>query len=521
MRGREISALAVIVCILGLAVEGFAIERPVVKKTTISREVMRRYERVRKVRGGPCGWFNREGCPEREQRRERAGCTAERMDTIDSRRAGYPHRHYLGEPTSGYHEIDQGCKRDFEGGTIYVTYTGNISKVVAGPIRDLYLSLGECSSELGWPRSFRAESPHKDTPYEIGLLPGAELAAVGYDLAALEHRHQFANGWVYWDPSQDTPRVVMDRVHDTFQAEGGTPELGFPRNDTGMDSHAGEVLFQAFDEALIFENVRGEMEIFRDGMLDAYLEGASEYRHYLDPIHDPLEAETELGLPTSDYLPTPNGSVRVLHRGTIYYRDGAVLQVFPKFIAMLDGRVVHSEAIDADPWRIEISNAIREDPYLADYRKDVVSRAMSFVGLCGDEARVAIGTTATEYCSEFVRQVYRGVGVSSYLWGGGIFLWSVTYASQLRWIFEHNSRFVYAGDADTTTAEPGDYLSMYDEGHSALVVATSIDGRRLWKVGGNEGRGDCVNFSEKSYFDERGVINDDFYGFGKLDASFF
>ena len=281
------------------------------------------------------------------------------------------------------------------------------------------------------------------------------------------------------------------------------------------------MLFQAFDNALIFENVRGEMEVFRDEMLEAYLDGASEYRHYLSPIDDPLDAETELGLPTSDYLPTPNGSVRLLHRGTIYYRDGEALQVFPQFIAMLDGRVVHSEAIDDDPGTAYIRLAIAEDPYLADYRKDVVLGALGHEGYCGDTARDRIGTISTEYCSEFVREVYLDAGVDPHLSGHGIRLWSVTYAAQLRWIFQNESRFVHASDADTTTPEPGDYISMYGEDHSALVVATSVDGSRIWRVGGNETDRDCVRFSDQTLFGETGVIHSDFYGFGKLDASFF
>jgi hypothetical protein len=525
MKLRVASAVVLVLGSMALAVEGGAMALPETTKTQISRQAPGHRAKVEIGPHGPCAWFNPEGCRHRERRRNPEGCTDERMEMIDDRRAGYPYRNFLGAPTSDYVEIDRGCKRDFEQGTIYITYDEHAdsrARVLCGPVRDLYLSLGETSSDLGWPKSDAAEKPHyTDVGFVNRALPATDLAAVGYDFEALAHRYEFAEGWVYWHPDYDAPRIVTARVHDFFEDHGGTPELGFPRNDTGMDSHAGDTLFQAFDRALIFENIHGDLELFADEILDAYLDGASEYRHYLSPIHDPLEAETELGLPTSDSLATPHGSVRLLHRGTIYYRDGAVLQVFPKFIDIIDGRVVHSDWIDADPYDIEIRNALQEDPYLADYRKDVVRRATSFVGLCGDEARHAIGTLSTEYCSEFVREVYIGAGMDSGLWGGGIFLWSVTYASQLRWIFQHESRFVWADDADTLTAEPGDYLSQLDEGHSALVVAASIDGRRLWKVGGNEGARDCVNFSEITYFDEAGVINGDVTGFGKLRASMF
>jgi hypothetical protein len=187
---------------------------------------------------------------------------------------------------------------------------------------------------------------------------------------------------------------------------------------------------------------------------------------------------------------------------------------------MIDGRVVHRDTIEEH----EIADIIEEDPYLADFRKDVVLEALSHEGLCGDDARESIGTSSEEYCSEFVREVYEAAGVDSWLSGGGIYLWEVTYAPQLRWIFEDESRFVYAHSADTLTAEPGDYLSMWDEDHSALVVATSIDGSDLYRIGGNEDEGgsdECVVFSQTDYFDSTGNINTSFYGFGKLEASFF
>ena len=139
----------------------------------------------------------------------------------------------------------------------------------------------------------------------------------------------------------------------------------------------------------------------------------------------------------------------------------------------------------------EIGDIIEGDPYLADYRKDVVLEALRHEGLCGDAARDSVGTISTEYCSEFVREVYMAAEVDGGLCGRRACLGAVTYAKQLRRIFQGNGSWVYASDADTLTAEPGDYLSMDDQDHSALVVATSIDGRHLWRVGGNEGAADC------------------------------
>ena len=520
MKRRIISAIAVIVCVVALAVEGSAEKLPEVITSETSKSPPIHLDKVEKEPEGPCGWFNPEACPDFGTPVKKPGCTEKRKELIDTRSAEYPYSRFLGEPTSEYVEIGDGCKKDFEQGTIYVNYN-EYAKVLCGPIRDRYLSLEETSSALGWPQSPRARLPESGhAPYSIEWLPTEDLVAADFDFAALEHRYQFENGWIYWHPDYETPLIVMDRFHDVFEAHGGIREIGFPRNDESPDSHEGEIRFQAFDRALIFENIHGELEIFRDEMLDAYLDGASEYRFH--PIDDPLDAEWELGLPVSDYMPTPNGSVRLLPRGTIYYRDGEVLQVFPRYITMLDGRVVHYDATDDAPGFYTLWRAIYEDPYLPDYRKDVVIEALGYVGLCGDAARDAIGTIYDNYCSEFVRKVYLGAGVDKHLWGGGVFLYSITCADQLRWIFKHESRFVYASEADTLTAEPGDYISMWDHGHSALVVATSVDGRHIWRVGGNEIPGGCVAVSRGTYFDEEtGNINDDLTGFGKLRASFF
>jgi hypothetical protein len=503
----------VILCVLALAVEGFAIALDDVKTKSVISTSPEIYQTKAELPPGPCHpIFAPENCPDYETPPKPTGCTEERTDKIDERAAGYPYRYFIGEPTSDYVEIGDGCKRDFEGGTIYIPYSEfgrPRAKILCGPIRDFYLVLGETSSELGWPRSSAAE------------IYGTDLATAGYDFEAIDHRFRFENGWVYWRPAYLNPHIVMDRIHDFFEDEGGTREFGFPLDDQSPDSHDGDVTFQAFDSALIFENVHGHLEVIRDELFESYMDAASESADP-HPVDDALDAEAELGLPNSDHLPTPNGSVRLLHAGTIYYRDGDPLQVFPESVAMLDGRVVHWDDSSAPGFTaFEILNAIEGDPYLADYRKDVLAEAFSHVGLCGDAARDSIGTISTEYCSEFVREVYMGAGVDGWLCGRWICLRHVTYAKQLRRIFQGNGAWTYAGDADELTPEPGDYLSMDDQGHSVLVVATSIDGSRLWRIGGNETDADCVRFSRLDFFDGAGVINSRFYGFGSLRESFF
>jgi hypothetical protein len=499
---------------MALADKGLAIALPDTKTKSILPITAESNQRAVPVPRGPCiPGYAPENCvspPPAE------GCTRARKDAIDERAANYRYADYLGDPSGDYVEIGEGCKRDFAQGTVYATYPGTQTKLVCGPIRDFYVLLGETSSELGWPQSPEPVRPDASTRLPIGALE-----AVGSDVAVLEHRFRFENGWVYWRPDYLNPQIVMDRIHEFFEAEGGTPELGFPLANEGPDSHDGDVDFQPFDSALIFENLDGDLEIIRDDLLEGYLDAAGESRDG-DPIADPLDAETELGLPTSDQLPTPNGSVRLLHSGTIYYRDRDALGVFPEAVAMIDGRVVHWDDADEPGFTAdEMVLAIEGDPYLADYRKDVLLEAFSHVGLCGDEARDSVGTMARVYCSEFVREVYMAAGVDGWLCGRAICLRHVTYAGQLRRIFQGNGRWTYAADADELTPEPGDYLSMDDQDHSVLVVATSIDGRRLWRIGGNETDAHCVRFSRLDFFDDEGLINERFYGFGGLDPAFF
>ena len=509
MRSRDVSAIAVIVCVVAWAVEGFAIEQSGPKASGLSSRPESNQVKS-EMPLGPCTEWSPENCVSPK------GCTAGRRNKIDDRSTDDRYAEFLGAPTDDYVVVDDGCKREFEQGTIYVTYSSSRTRLVVGPIRDLYFLLGETSSELGWPRSSEPQKAH-----ESGRLPAADLAAVRSDVTALEHRFEFANGWVYWHPDYETPRIVMDRIHNYFQMMGGTPELGYPRNDQSLDSHEGEMLFQAFDRALIYENTDRMLAIIRGDLLDSYLAAARESASP-DPIDGPLAAEAELGLPTTGYLPTPNGRVRLLHRGTIYSSGRDVLGVFPESVTMLDGRVIRWEEDAADDFdAAEIQLAIEEDPYLADYRKDVLLEALSHEGLCGDDARDSVGTNAEVYCSEFVREVYQSAGVDSFLCGRRACLWAVTYAPQLRRIFQGNGSWVYASDADELTPEPGDYLSMDDQDHSVLVVATSIDGRRLWRIGGNETNDHCVRFSRLDFFDEDGAINSRFYGFGKLQGWFF
>jgi hypothetical protein len=457
---------------------------------------------------GPCTDWSPENCVEPK------GCTAGRRNKIDDAATDGRYADFLGSPQGDYVEVDDGCKHEFQHGAIYVTYQNSRTKVVVGPVWELYFLLGETSSELGWPRSSEPQKAH-----ENGRLPAADVDAVAGNVAALEHRFRFANGWVYWHPEYDNPRVVMERFHDYFQVLGGVSDLGFPVNEEGPASHDPEMVFQAFDQALIYGGTHGSLSIIQGELFDLYLDAAAESASG-GSVEDPVAAEAELGLPTTGYLPTPNGNVRLLHRGTIYSAPGDVLGVFPESVVMLDGRIVRWDENPDDAFDAAgIVAAIGGDPYLADYRKDVLLEAFIHIGLCGDDARDAIGTGSEEYCSEFVREVYQAAGMDNYLCGRRACLWAVTYGKQLRRIFQGNGAWVYGDDADELTPEPGDYLSMVDPTHSALVVATSIDGSHLWRIGGNEG--ECVSFSRNDFFDEHGVINARFHGFGNLQASFF
>jgi hypothetical protein len=321
-------------------------------------------------------------------------------------------------------------------------------------------------------------------------------------------------------------RMSQDYLN-RYMHEGGSRELGLPISDEQEAMNDSSIRFQGFEKAIMFTNDEGAIEVFAGTALQDYMR-ASYYsltRPRISSSGDVLAAQQGLGLPRAEMQPTPHGHIRVMGSGAMYFPERGT----PAFYAadhhpMVDGRIVLQTEISC---ALMIVTVMR-DPYLPSFRKDVALEALALAlgEPCGDTARDLIGTISREYCSEFVREVYCIAGMDSWgLNGGGIYLWSVTYADQLKWIFENEAEFVRARSINQLTAEPGDYLYMEDGGHSALAIATSLDGQHLWKVGGNEGDADCIRFRRITYFDisdpAHPVLNEDISGIGRIRSSMF
>lgn len=314
-----------------------------------------------------------------------------------------------------------------------------------------------------------------------------------------------------------------------YMHEGGSAELGLPISEEQYATNDSSITFQGFEKAIMFTNDEDEIEVFAGTTLQDYMRASyfSHTRPRGSSLDDVLAAEQGLGLPRAEMRRTPNGYIRVMGNGAMYFSKP--WDPNPAFYAtdhhpMIDGRIVLHPEVS----RAEMILAVCRDPYLSSYRHDVAleALALAFDEPCGDTARDRIGTRSREYCSEFVREVYIRAGMESWrLNGGGIYLWSVTYADQLKWIFKNEAEFVGAGSIDQLTAEPGDYLYMDDGGHSALAIATSLDGQHLWKVGGNEGDNDCILYRKITYFDmsdpDHPVLNGDISGIGRIRSSMF
>lgn len=305
-----------------------------------------------------------------------------------------------------------------------------------------------------------------------------------------------------------------------FLREGGSSKIGLPISEQRESSHNSAIHFQAFEKGIIFTNDEGEIEVFAGSLLRNYV-NASYYSRTRpnDPqLEDALAAEQGLGLPTAQMHPTPHGSIRVMGNGAMYFPacDTPVFYANDHY-PMIDGRVVRNTDSDV----AIMLTAVLNDPYLADYRRQVALQALTWARgtPCGDTARDRIGTISTKYCSEFVRQVYRR-SCMDVRW-----LRYVTYAEQLRRIFKNNSEFVWAESITPQTAEPGDYLYMNGGDHSALAIATSLDRQHMWKVGGNEGDDDCILHTIITYFntadDDQPVLNSDISGIGRLSNGMF
>ncbi len=321
-------------------------------------------------------------------------------------------------------------------------------------------------------------------------------------------------------------RISHDYLN-RYMHEGGSAELGLPISEEQYATNDSSITFQGFEKAIMFTNDEGAIELFAGTTLQDYM-GASYFSHTRPRISsrdDVLAAQQGLGLPRAEMRPTPHGHIRVMGNGAMYFSERGT----PAFYAtdhhpMIDGRIVLQTEVSC----AQMIVAVRRDPYLPSFRQDVALEALALAcdEPCGDTARDRIGTISREYCSEFVREVYCRAGMDSWrLNGGGIYLWSVTYADQLKWIFKNEAEFVGARSINQLTAEPGDYLYMENGGHSALAIATSLDGQHLWKVGGNEGDDDCIQYRKRTYFDmsdpAHPVLNEDISGIGRIRSSMF
>ncbi len=321
-------------------------------------------------------------------------------------------------------------------------------------------------------------------------------------------------------------RISHDYLN-RYMHEGGSAELGLPISEEQDSTNDSSITFQGFEKAIMFTNDEGAIEVFAGTTLQDYMRASyySRTRPRTSSPDDVLAAQQGLGLPRAAMHPTPHAHIRVMGSGGMYFPEHGT----PAFYAddhypMLDGRIVLRTEVSCG----EMIIAFTRDPYLPGFRKDVALLALSLAlhEPCGDTARDLTGTISREYCSEFVREVYCRSGMDSWrLNGRGIYLWAVTYADQLKWIFQNEAEFAGRGSINQLTAEPGDYLYMEDGGHSALAIATSLDGQHLWKVGGNEGDDDCILFRKRTYFDlsdpAHPVLNEDISGIGRIRSSMF
>ncbi|MDD2665523.1 MAG: DUF3892 domain-containing protein [Methanocellales archaeon] len=327
-------------------------------------------------------------------------------------------------------------------------------------------------------------------------------------------------------------RISHDYLN-RYMDEGGSAELGLPVSEQQAALNDPSIRFQGFEKAIMFTNDAGAIEVFAGTTLQDYIR-ASCYS-LTRPRHagpdDVLAAQQGLGLPRAAMQPTPHGHIRVMGSGAMYFPERGVSAFYANDrCPMVDGRMV----LKTDQGSCEeMIAALASDPYLPNFRKNTAARALRFaVGQpCGDTARDLIGTISREYCSEFVREVYCRAGMDYLRLNGdpkkghGIYLWSVTYANQLMWIFQHEAEFVGRDSINQLTAEPGDCLYMDNGGHSALAIATSLDGQHLWKVGGNEDADDCIVFGLRTYFDmtdpAHPVLNERISGIGRIRSSMF
>ncbi|NNH24590.1 SpoIID/LytB domain-containing protein, partial [Pseudokineococcus marinus] len=191
-------------------------------------------------------------------------------------------RSSLGYPVSGTTPVPgrDGLYQHFEGGSLYYNRATG-TRVVAGPVRDRWASLGWEGSALGFPTSDTTATPDRRGTYQ-----------------------HFQGGSVYATPSTGA-RVLSGALRSSWAQRGWERSpLGYPTGDAGRTAD-GRGSYQWFQGGLLLAGPGGTRAL-TGGVLDAWARSGSE--------------TGALAYPTTEQGATPDGRAAYQHfqGGSVY-----------------------------------------------------------------------------------------------------------------------------------------------------------------------------------------------------------
>ena len=376
--------------------------------------------------------------------------------------------------------------RHYQGGSIYWhPLTGAFE--VHGAIRQKWSSLGWEKSFLGYPTT-----DESGTPDGIGRF------------------NHFQGGSIYWTPKTDA-HEVHGAIREKWASLGWERSfLNYPTSDE-MAADGGR-LGQFQRGTIYWSPATGAHEV-HGGILAHYL-SLGGYGSYL-------------GFPTSDETPEGNARFNAFTGGWIYWTASFGSADTPYKVH--GGRTYTGlEGMNLD-WK-ELRKWTSASPTTYLFRRNVVENAF-----IENELGLHMPAAAARYCSGGFPE---GVGgwcseLAHYILlmnKGGVHcigapgcgdLGDAYTVGEFKGIFAFHKLWVPHEKINGWSIEPGDYLSTQNGNHSTIVVGVKWDRSEIWTVERlhYSDDNDFVGYNSYSYMDQYGLVNDEFYGVGKLHCA--
>ena len=467
-------------------------------------------------------------------------CKAAGIKAIDTKRTEKPS---LGEPTTDHLAINQenACYRRYEHGIIFWNPVVGTHEV-HGDIFKKFIKFG--LGELGFPLSDELDASgggkfnhfqhgsiywHPDTgAHEIHGEIRKKWASLGWEKSFLGYPvsdeldasgggkfNHFQHGSIYWHPHTGA-HEIHGKIKEKWSSLGWEKSfLGYPITD--------------------------ELDAFGGGKFNHFQHGSIYWHPHTEAheIHGEIKEKWSslgweksfLGYPTSDESKTSGdekGRYSLFQYGGIYSYPGIGTEATK---STMYGGILYDLRNVFQKKPAELEQYVSQDSKLQWFQKEILSTAFDELksGISGEEAKDRYGAGG-KWCSEFVSWVYLEAGMKDIYYPPYLFFLPLLNKSDLkhvsvakdlvRFFARNGNRYKAAirGEITPATAQPGDYLSVNNFGHSCIIVAVTYDRQYLWTIDGSAD--DKIQICRRDYFPS-GKLDAKIDGIGKVDSGLF